>query len=161
MDESTENYQQIPPQQHNSQEGTSKPPKLFLFAILIVIIIVASAFGAYLYMNNGGGGSIEGRWEMTSANIINEDGSIDQAASDYYGVSADGDKWMEFKSDGTFISDGVDEGDGSTWEVSDEELTLTSESESMTYAYSVSGNTLTLQTEVYWGNTVEIVLKRV
>ncbi len=164
MDENTENYQQIPQQQHNSQEGTSNSPKLFLFAILMVVIIVALAFGSYFYMNNGGGGSIEGRWDLQSANIINDDGSIDQEASDYYGVNAYGGRWMEFMANGTLLTgdeDGIDVTlhDG-RWQVNGNILTLTTSSESLTYTYSISGDALTLETEVYWGRTLRMVLIR-
>ena len=160
MDESTENYQQIP--QQNSQEGASKPPKLFLFAILMVVIIVALVFGSYFFMNYGG--SIEGRWDLQSANIINDDGSIDQEASDYYGVNADGGYWMDFMANGTLLSgdeDGIDVTlEDGRWQVNGDILTLTTSSESMTYTYSISGTTLTLETEVYWGRTLRMVLKR-
>lgn len=171
MQPDNSSFQQTPEKTelHSQYEEQKSPGPisrnyLFIFAIVIILAVLISALGVIFMMGNSSEG-IEGKWMMTDANIINEDGSVNQEASDYYGVSVEGASWMEFSPDGTFQSGdsgGIDTTLGdTTWEVSGDTLTLTSDSESMVYKFGVSGNTLTLETEVYWGNTVQIVLHRV
>jgi hypothetical protein len=130
---------------------------------IAVIAVVAIVVIAFMFM----GGGVEGKWTIESAEIYDADGTLNQTETDSYN-SDDSGQWIEFKSDGTIASGNATDTDdsGDTWEVSDGELTITStyvdfdtntttgnitwnnETDTITFDYSVSGNTLTLELEM-------------
>ena len=141
---------------------------------IAVIAVVAIVVIAFMFM---GGGSVEGKWVFDDVEVYDEDGTLNQTASDAFDASQS-DSYIEFKTDGTVeMGDSTGSDDGGTYVAEGGELTITSTYEvphseynsttgnttwdnetvtdTMEYTYSVSGNTMTLEFEID-GKTVKV-----
>jgi len=135
--------------------------KMGLIAVaVVVIVIIAAVFGYMMFM----GGDIEGEWKYDSIKIYNADGSLNQTMTDMSNEMMP-DITMKFNSDGTATSS--DSGGNATWKVEGGKLTITTtystpvynmttgnfshyedETDTTTFDYKVSGDTLTLEYEM-------------
>jgi flagellar basal body-associated protein FliL len=135
--------------------------KIGLIAVVVVVVVVVAIIGAIFLM--GSGGSIEGDWKWDSVKIYNEDGTINQEMTDLSNENMP-DMTVSFHEDGT--ATGMDSDANSTWTTDGGKLTVTTiystpvynlttgnltsydnETDSITFDYNVSGNTLTLEYE--------------
>ncbi len=179
--------EQAPPMEPAPAEAPTDAPapvksgggKGMIIAIAVVAV-VAIVVIAFVFMGSGG---IEGKWELESAKVYDSPGVLNETISDAFSDDLN-DPWMEFKSDGTVAlgdADGTEDGTG-TWETDSNKLTITvtaeveveiynsttgnttwdntTETSTIEYKYSVSGDTLTLEWSME-GKIVEMTAKRV
>ena len=154
MDNNIDNSQEV---QHTGQEV---PAKSRIGVILLaIIVIVAAVWGAYFYLDSE---EIEGRWNVQSAVVLNDDGSVNQTATEMANFTEDEGLWIEFHSDGTFrMGDISDElFDDYRWSVTEDKINIVDPwGGRMEWTYELNGDALTIDNTVF-GTTLQMVLIR-
>ena len=143
MEENADNSQEI---QHTGQEV---PAKSRVGVILLTIIVIVATLGAaYFYLD---GEEIEGRWILQSAVILNDDGSVNQTATETMNYSEDDGVWIEFRSDGTFSGGDIDD-EGFfdyRWSVTEDKIIIDDPwGGRMEWTYELNGGALTIDNTV-------------